>query len=62
MSRTVPLGSTIVIDSRVRSWLTPAIALARWWRSWSQAVPPAELQQLLDAVGAGHGLRLYLPP
>ena len=46
----------------VRSWLTPAITLTRWWQAWSKAPPPAELQHLLDAVSAGHGLFLYLPP
>ncbi|GAA0428779.1 hypothetical protein Acor_70980 [Acrocarpospora corrugata] len=29
----------------VRSWLTPAITLTRWWRAWSTAPPPAELQR-----------------
>jgi hypothetical protein len=46
----------------VRGWLTPAIALTRWWRAWSTGPPPAELQALIDAVGAGQGLYLYLPP
>ncbi len=46
----------------VRSWLTPAITLARWWQAWSKAPPPAELQHLLNNVTAGHGLFLYLPP
>ena len=46
----------------VRSWLTPATALTRWWQAWSKAPPPAELQHLLDTVTAGHGLFLYLPP
>ena len=46
----------------VRSWLTPATTLTRWWQAWSKAPPPAELQHLLDNVSAGHGLFLYLPP
>ena len=46
----------------VRSWLTPATTLTRWWHAWSKAPPPAELQHLLDTVTAGHGLYLYLPP
>jgi hypothetical protein len=46
----------------VRSWLTPAITLTRWWQAWSKAPPPAELQHLLDTVSAGHGLFLYLRP
>jgi hypothetical protein len=28
----------------------------RYWRAWTNMSPPAELQHLLDAVGAGHGL------
>jgi hypothetical protein len=46
----------------VRSWLTPAITLTRWWQAWSKAPPPAEFQRLLDSVSAGRGLFLYLPP
>jgi hypothetical protein len=46
----------------IRNWLTPAITLHRRGRAWSAAPPPARLQALLDTVGAGHGLRLYLPP
>jgi hypothetical protein len=46
----------------LRGWLTPAIVLQRWWQAWSRAPPPVELQALVDAVGAGQGLRLYLPP
>jgi hypothetical protein len=37
----------------------PAHALVA---AWSPTPPPAELQALIDAVGAGHGLHLYLPP
>jgi hypothetical protein len=46
----------------VRGRLTPATTLTRWWQAWSKAPPPAELQHLLDAVTAGYGLHLYLPP
>jgi len=46
----------------VRSWLTPAITLTRWWQAWSKAPPPTELRHLLDTVSAGHGLYLYLSP
>src|SRR5574340_14495 len=45
----------------VRAWLTPSLTLRRYWAAWSHAPPPAELQQLIDTVGAGHGLHLYLP-
>jgi hypothetical protein len=43
----------------VRSRLTPAAELERRWQAWPQAPPPAELQQLLDTVIAGHGLYFY---
>ncbi|MFF5208878.1 IS701 family transposase [Streptosporangium sp. NPDC000396] len=46
----------------VRGWLIPALVLKRWWRAWSTALPPAELQALINAVSAGQGLYLYLPP
>jgi hypothetical protein len=46
----------------VRSWLTPATALARWRQAWPKARPPTELRRLLDSLSAGHGLYLYLPP
>lgn len=46
----------------VRGWLTPALALRRWWQSWSNAPPPPGLQALLDAVTAGQALDLYTPP
>ncbi|MDP9842346.1 hypothetical protein J2853_001557 [Streptosporangium lutulentum] len=44
----------------MRSWLTPWIRLQRYWRAWSNAPPPPELQHLLAAVGAGHALNLYV--
>jgi hypothetical protein len=45
----------------VRAWLTPWIALQRWWAAWSNAPPPRQLQALLNSVAAGHGLHLYIP-
>jgi DDE superfamily endonuclease len=44
----------------VRAWLSPWIALQRWWAAWSKAPPPRQLQELLDSVSAGHGLHLYV--
>ncbi|MFE7034727.1 hypothetical protein ACFU9Y_30920 [Streptomyces sp. NPDC057621] len=43
----------------VRSWLTPAVTLNRWWQAWTDKDPPSELQALIDAVTTGHGLDLY---
>ncbi|WP_405876985.1 hypothetical protein [Streptomyces sp. NBC_00005] len=43
----------------IRSWLTPAITLNRWWRAWTDKDPPSELQALIDAVTTGHRLDLY---
>src|SRR5262249_42019558 len=45
----------------IRAWLSPSIALQRWWRAWSRAPPPAQLQALMNSVAAGCGLHLYLP-
>jgi DNA-binding LacI/PurR family transcriptional regulator len=39
----------------------PAVALRRWWRAWSTAPPPTELQVLIDAVTTGQALNLYSP-
>ncbi|KAK1185250.1 hypothetical protein B7755_048495 [Streptomyces sp. NBS 14/10] len=44
----------------IRSWLTPAVTLNRWWRAWTDTDPPSELQALIDAVTTGHGIDLYL--
>ena len=44
----------------VRAWLSPWIALQRWWTASSKAPPPRQLQELLDSVSAGHGLHLYI--
>lgn len=43
----------------IRSWLTPAVTLNRWWRAWTDKDPPSELQALIDAVTTGHGIDLY---
>ncbi len=45
----------------VRAWLSPWIALRRWWPAWSKAPPPPQLQALIDSVAAGCGLHLYIP-
>ena len=45
----------------VRAWLSPWIALQRWWPAWSKAPPPPQLQALIDSVAAGCGLHLYIP-
>ena len=45
---------------RVRAWLDPWLSLERWWRAWSNRPPPTELQELIDAVGAGRPLNLYV--
>ncbi|MFI8787928.1 hypothetical protein [Streptomyces sp. NPDC055105] len=42
----------------IRSWLTPAITLNRWWRDWTDTDAPSELQALIDAVTTGHGIDL----
>ncbi|WP_449208128.1 hypothetical protein [Streptomyces viridosporus] len=39
----------------------PAVALQRWWRAWSTAPPPTELQDLIDAVTTGHTVSPYSP-
>src|SRR5207248_5989797 len=44
----------------VRAWLSPSIALQRWWQAWSKAPPPRQLQALPDSVAAGRGLHLYI--
>ena len=46
----------------VRAWLTPWSVLQRSWRSWSPAPPLQQRQRLLDAVGRGKPMHLYLPP
>ncbi|MET8454463.1 hypothetical protein [Streptomyces sp. NPDC005209] len=43
----------------IRSWLTPAVTLNRWWQAWTDKDPPSELQALIDAVITGHGIDLY---
>ena len=44
----------------VRAWLSPWIALQRWWPAWSKAPPPPQLQALINSVAAGCGLHLYI--
>ena len=44
----------------VRAWLSPWIALQRWWPAWSTAPPPPQLQALINSVAAGCGLHLYI--
>jgi hypothetical protein len=44
----------------VRAWLSPWIALQRWWQAWSKAPPPPPLQALINSVAAGCGLHLYI--
>src|SRR5215216_2995491 len=46
---------------QVHSWLDPWIMLWRFWRAWSNAPPPPQLRALLDAVGGGHSLDVYVP-
>ena len=45
----------------IRAWLSPWIALQRWWPAWSTAPPPSQLQALINSVAAGCGLHLYIP-
>ena len=45
----------------IRAWLSPWIALQRWWPAWSTAPPPPQLQALMNSVAAGCGLHLYIP-
>jgi hypothetical protein len=45
----------------IRAWLSPWIALQRWWQAWSNKSPPPQLQALMDSVAAGRGLHLYIP-
>jgi hypothetical protein len=46
---------------QVQSWLDPWVMLWRFWRAWSNLPPPPQLQALLDAVGGGHSLNVYVP-
>jgi hypothetical protein len=45
----------------IRAWLSPWIGLQRWWQAWSKAPPPPQLQALINSVGTGCGLHLYIP-
>src|SRR5262249_7042568 len=44
----------------IRAWLSPSIALQRWWQAWSKAPPPPQLQALMNSVAAGCGLHLNI--
>jgi hypothetical protein len=44
----------------VRGWLDPWTFLWLGWLAWSNVPPPPELRALLDAVGQGRPLDLYL--
>ncbi len=44
----------------IRAWLSPWIALQRWWPAWSTVPPPPQLQALINSVAAGCGLHLYI--
>ena len=46
---------------RVLAWLDPWTFLWRWWRAWSTAPPPTEIQALLHAVETGLPLRMSVP-
>jgi SRSO17 transposase len=45
----------------VRAWLAPFHWLTRCWKAWAPAPPPPELATLLEAVGSGVPINLYLP-
>jgi hypothetical protein len=42
--------------------LTPTTLLQRYWRAWSNAPLPPELQALLADIATGRPLYLALPP
>lgn len=44
----------------VRAWLEPFVWVWRSWRAFSSASPPRALRALLNAVGSGRPLRLYV--
>ena len=54
-----PQVSWPVALRQVRAWLEPWIMLGRYWRGWSNQLPPPELQALLDWVWRGRGIYLY---
>jgi hypothetical protein len=39
----------------------PWATLQRYWRAWSTKPPPTALQELINTVGTGRPLNLYLP-
>jgi hypothetical protein len=56
-----PLLSWPLALRQVQSWLDPWVMLWRFWRAWSDRPPPPQLRALLDAVGGGHSLDVYVP-
>src|SRR5215216_4608740 len=59
-NRRPPLSWPVALRE-VHSWLDPWVMLWRFWRAWSKAPPPPQLRALLDAVGEGHPLNVYVP-
>ena len=55
-----PLSRPVALR-QMWSWLDPWIMLWHFCRAWSNAPPPPQLRTLLDAVGGGHSLDLYVP-
>ncbi|WRZ95775.1 transposase [Streptomyces sp. NBC_01007] len=56
-----PLHATPCTPSHhfARAWSDPAFrTLNQWWRAWTDKDPLSELQVLIDAVTAGHGIDL----
>src|SRR6266536_835899 len=62
MDKRMPIPRWPVTLRRIRSWLTPATLLQRYWQAWSHAPPPPQLQDLITATLAGHPTPVYLPP
>jgi SRSO17 transposase len=55
-----PAGSWPAALRWVRGWLAPWSMRWRCWRAWSDLPPPSELQALLDWLGRGRPINLYL--
>jgi hypothetical protein len=58
----MPMPRWPVALRRIRSWLTPATLLQRYWQAWSHAPPPPQLRDLIAATLAGQAIPVYLPP
>jgi len=43
-----------------RGWLEPWVMLWRYWRTFSDLLPPLELRLLFERVFSGRGLHLYV--